>query len=80
MPQPNALYIGLDVHQESIAVAYVAKDHAAEVVFLGTLGTRQCDIDMLIRTLHAQSKYLVFVYEAGPCGLSALSLSQGKKV
>jgi transposase len=58
----------LDVHKDSIAVAYVAKDHPPEVVFLGAMGTRQCDIDQLIRQLQSKSQHLVFVYEAGPCG------------
>jgi transposase len=58
----------MDVHKESIAVASVAQDHGAEVISLGTIGTRQCDIDMLIRQLQSKSKQLVFVYEAGPCG------------
>jgi len=68
MHQSSTLYVGLDVHKESIAVAYVAKAHDAEVVYLGAIGTRQCDIDTLIRKLQAKSKHLVFVYEAGPCG------------
>jgi transposase len=58
----------MDVHKESIAVAYVAQDYGAEVISLGTIGTRQCDIDKLIRQLQSKSKQLVFVYEAGPCG------------
>jgi transposase len=68
MPQSRTLYVGLDVHKESIAVAYVAKAHDADVIFLGTIGTRQADIDQLVRTLQAKAKHLVFVYEAGPCG------------
>jgi transposase len=68
MPQSSTLYVGLDVHQESIAVAYVAKDDDAEVIYLGPIGTRQCGIDQLIRKLQAKSHQLVFVYEAGPCG------------
>jgi transposase len=68
MPQSSTLYIGMDVHKDSIAVAYVAKDHHAEVVSLGNIGTRQCDIDQLIRRLRSKSPHLVFVYEAGPCG------------
>jgi transposase len=68
MPQSSTLYIGMDVHKDSIAVAYVAKEHDAAVVYLGTIGTRQCDIDTLIRKLQSKSKHLVFVYEAGPCG------------
>jgi len=58
----------MDVHKESIAIAYVAQAHGAEVVSLGTIGTRQCDIDKLIRQLQSKAKHLVFVYEAGPCG------------
>jgi transposase len=68
MPQSSTLYIGLDVHKESIAVAYVAQEHHAEVVYVGSIGTRQCDLDTLIRKLQSRSKQLSFVYEAGPCG------------
>jgi transposase len=68
MPQSSTLYVGLDVHKESIAVAYVAKAHEAEVVSLGSSGTRQGDIDPRIRRRQSNSPHLVFVYEAGPCG------------
>ena len=68
MHQSSTLYIGLDVHKESIAVAYVAQEHHAEVVSLGNIGTRQCDIDQLIRKMQSKSTHLIFVYEAGPCG------------
>jgi transposase len=62
------LYVGLDVHKESIAVAYIAKDHDADVIYLGTIGTRHVDLDTLVRKLHSKAKHLIFVYEAGPCG------------
>ena len=68
MHQSSTLSIGMDVHKESIAVAYVAKEHDAEVISLGTFGTRQCDIDTLIRKLQSKAKHLICVYEAGPCG------------
>ena len=79
MPQSNTLYVGMDGHKESIAVAYVGQDHGAEVISLGTVGTRQCDIDKLIRHLQSKSKQLVFVDEAGPCGswLSRYLLNKG---
>jgi transposase len=68
MNQSSTLYIGLDVHKDSIAVAYVATDHDAEVISLGTIGTRQADIDQLIRKMPSKAQHLVFVYEAGPGG------------
>jgi transposase len=64
----STLYIGLDVHKASIAVAYVAKDHDADVIYLGTIGTRHVDLETLVRKLQSKAKHLVFVYEAGPCG------------
>jgi hypothetical protein len=39
----SPLYVGLDVHKDSIAIAYVVKDHDAEVIYLGTIGTWQSD-------------------------------------
>ena len=64
----STLFIGLDVHKDSIAVAYVAQEHGAEVLYLGAIGTRQSDIDQLVRKMQSQAKHLIFVYEAGPCG------------
>ena len=68
MSQSSTLFIGIDVHKDSMAVAYVAQDHGAEVTYLGTIGTRQGDIDQLIRKMQSKAKHLIFVYEAGPCG------------
>jgi transposase len=68
MSQSRTLDIGMDVHKDTIAVAYVAQDHGAEVTCLGPIGTRQCDIDQFIRNMQSKATHLVFVYEAGPCG------------
>ena len=68
MSQSRTLFIGMDVHKDAIAVAYVAQDHGAEVTYLGAIGTRQCDIDQLVRKMPSKAKHLIFVYEAGPCG------------
>jgi transposase len=68
MSQSRTLCIGMDVHKETIAVAYSAQDHGAEVTSLGTIGTRQCDIDQRIRKMPSKAKHVIFIYEAGPCG------------
>ena len=68
MAQSRTLYVGMDVHKASMAVADVAQDHGAEVVSLGTIGTRQGDRDKRLRQLRSKSTPLVFVYAAGPCG------------
>src|SRR6266851_2114679 len=68
MSQSSTLYVGMDVHKESMAVASVAQDHGAEVVSLGTVGPRQCASDKLLRQLRSKRTQLAFVYEAGPCG------------
>ena len=68
MSQSSRLFIGMDVHKDSIAVAYVTQDHGAEVTYLGTIGTRHGDIDHLIRKMPSKANQRLFVYEAGPCG------------
>jgi transposase len=68
MNQPTTLFVGLDVHKESIAVAHVVDDRSAEVIYVGPIGTRQSDIDALVRRLQSKAARLVFAYEAGPCG------------
>src|SRR5207247_10813410 len=80
MAQASTLFVGLDVHKETIAVAYAADDREAEVVAFGTIGTRQCDIDKLIRKLQAKGKPLHFVYEAGPCGYGLYRYLTKKKL
>ena len=61
------MYVGLDVHKESITVAYCCDDGSPPLIH-STIGTRHSDIDKLIRQLRSKGKPLMFVYEAGPCG------------
>jgi hypothetical protein len=44
------------VHKDSIAVAYDPEDRGAEVVSLGAIGTRQSDMDTLIRKLQSNGR------------------------
>ena len=62
------LYVGLDVHKDSIAVATCGPERGDEPVFVGPIGTRECDIDKMVRRLQSRASRLVFAYEAGPCG------------
>jgi transposase len=68
MNQSSTLFVGLDVHKDSIAVAHVPEDRTADVTYVGPIGTRKCDLDKLIRRLRSKASHLVFAYEAGPCG------------
>jgi hypothetical protein len=74
----KTLFVGLDVHKDAIAVAYAPEERGAEVVSLGSVGTRQCDIDTLIRKLHAKGATLVFVYEAGRVAIGYIGTSRGR--
>jgi hypothetical protein len=69
------VFVGLDVHKDSISVAYAPADRGADVVSLGAIGTRQCDIDKLVRKLKGWScpglvdgERLAVFTGHGPCG------------
>ena len=68
MRNDTTVFVGLDVHKDFISVAYVPDDRQAEVTFVGPIGTREGDIDKLIRRLRTKASRLVFAYEAGPSG------------
>ena len=62
------LFIGLDVHKDSISVAHVPDDRCADVTYVGRIGTRPADIDRLLARLRDKADHLIVAYEAGPCG------------
>jgi len=68
MAEPTTLFVGLDVHKDSIAVAHASVDSASEVVYVGQVGTREADLEKLLRRLYSHAARLVVAYEAGPCG------------
>ena len=68
MAKTTPLFVGLDVHKDTISVAHAAGGEATPPHFVGQIGTRQCDVDKLVRRLKSLSPRLVFAYEAGPCG------------
>ena len=68
MSEPTPRFVGLDVHKDSIAVAYAQGQSADPPVYVGAIGTLAADITKLIRRLQATTPTLVCAYEAGPCG------------
>ncbi len=68
MRQSTPLFVGLDVHKDSIAVAHAAGDSTAPPVFVGAIGSREADLDQLLRRLQSKAASLAVAYEAGPSG------------
>ena len=63
----KVLYIGLDVHKESIVVATALQDDT-EAKPYGKIGGTLDALDKFIKKLAKPELELRFVYEAGPCG------------
>jgi len=68
MSQSSTLFIGMDVHNDPMAVAYGALDQGAAVTSLGPRGTRPGALAPLVRQRPSQAPPLLFVSAAGPCG------------
>jgi transposase len=78
MAKSTPLFVGLDVHKDSIAVAHAAGGRSDPPVFVGAIGTRQADLDRLIRRLQGKTPELRFAYEAGPSGYGLYRYLTGK--
>ena len=63
----NMLFIGMDVHMESIVISLADSDNS-EVRRYGKIGGDLSDVRKLLRKLVSTGKELFFCYEAGPCG------------
>jgi len=81
----HGLYVGLDVHKETIAVA-VAHPGRAEPVYRGEIANRPKAIRKLVAQLSQETggEVVLWCYEAGPCGYviyrQLLSLGQDCEV
>lgn len=63
----STMYVGLDVHKESIEIA-LAPLEGGEVRHYGRIAGDLAAVDKVVSRLSKSHSRLKFVYEAGPCG------------
>ena len=64
----SIIFVGLDVHKDSIDIALADDGRNGEIRFYGTISGDLDSLDKAIRKFRRAGIELRFVYEAGPCG------------
>lgn len=64
----SIMYVGLDVHKNSIEIAFADVGRDSEVRSYGKIDGSLTALDKVIRKLESKGSELHFAYEAGPCG------------
>lgn len=67
MNDANSIYVGLDVHKDTIAVA-VARPGRGEPEYYGIISNTRTPLYKLLERINPDGEVLQICYEAGPCG------------
>jgi len=62
------MFVGLDVHKDTIDVSIAEGGRHGEVRHYGVIASDLEPLDKVVRALRARERTLHFVYEAAPCG------------
>jgi transposase len=68
MPKSTTLFVGMDVHKETIDIAIATNRLNGKVRHYGQINHRIDTLDKLVAKLKREASVLKFVYEAGPTG------------